>query len=471
MIDLPDWLKARPVEFACVLAARVALRVVPVLERALQEDGEERRRDVVLPAFLALAASSFAGAWPGRAEEAGKIARDAGKRADEAIGVLAHDAQMSVFDAIEAIGYEERQTMWQYENEARALGIATHAVNAVAQAARAVVYMVNAKARKGDRDTVSEAVASSALGARSAVYGIHGNTEFEDPSEGEPDEGVPPHIESFHASVNLDVNWIESSVNAGNRTEETVAGLSKEALWLDGTPSWASERWESLKDSLPEREGWGFWTAWYEARLEGRELDDVLERQILTIPRDDWERGPAHVNGIIAKMDKARSDPILFAMEHMMEELDLGVQVSSIDLSDHCDRIKKALPDDPSQAIGATKEMLEATMRTILDLREGSKGEKMAFEQLIDLCLEWLKLKAKTAPASDVDRYHGKFVSQAKRMILAISDLRNVAGTGHGRVKDKEPHVTAADARLVASVGITLVAWLLHHYIEFRALD
>ena len=48
-------------------------------------------------------------------------------------------------------------------------------------------------------------------------------------------------------------------------------------------------------------------------------------------------------------------------------------------------------------------------------------------------------------------------------MIETANELRNRAGTGHGRVVGKEPIITAADAGLVASAGLILAAWLLHH--------
>ena len=51
-------------------------------------------------------------------------------------------------------------------------------------------------------------------------------------------------------------------------------------------------------------------------------------------------------------------------------------------------------------------------------------------------------------------------------MIQTANELRNIAGTGHGRVVGNEPVVTAADASLVASAGFILVAWLLHHHAD-----
>ena len=180
---LQDWLSGRAVEFACVVAARAALRAAPVLEAALHEDGEERRRDVVLPWFRALAASSFAGAWPGRAGEVSKVARSAGQAAGATVSDLVDGARRNAFDAQEAIPdmYEE---VWRYENEAGALSVAQRAVDAAVEATQSVVAFVDAADGIGSSAAVYEAAVSATQVAHSAIDGIHGDTElFEGPEE------------------------------------------------------------------------------------------------------------------------------------------------------------------------------------------------------------------------------------------------------------------------------------------------
>lgn len=63
------------------------------------------------------------------------------------------------------------------------------------------------------------------------------------------------------------------------------------------------------------------------------------------------------------------ADPLLEALGHGIEQVH---QLSdTVDLREYTHRIQAALPGDPSQAIGTTKDMLEATMRTILHGRCG----------------------------------------------------------------------------------------------------
>lgn len=48
-------------------------------------------------------------------------------------------------------------------------------------------------------------------------------------------------------------------------------------------------------------------------------------------------------------------------------------------------------------------------------------------------------------------------------MIEVANELRNHAGTGHGKVAGEAPAVPLIDAQLVAAEGFILCAWLLRH--------
>lgn len=463
---LQDWLSGKDTAFACGLAARVALRVVPVMEIALHENEEERRRMVILPSFRALAAVNFAGACLGRAREVRNVARIAGQETGTIIKNFGYGARMGAIEAQEAIP-EIHEEVWRLERDARELEVAKRAVNAVVEATQSVVAKVDAEKGIGCPTAVFDAVIAVVQFAHNAIDGIHGDTELSDGTEeDESPSEVPPHIAEFWNAVTLDIEWLEAGVDARKELEEVVAGLSEKALWLDGTPVWASRRWADFKDRLPEMEGWEVWVGWYEARLAGQRLDTKLETDLLNIAIEEWRRGPAHVNAIIMTLVASRSDPLLVAITHGFEDLDQVKQVSSIDLQQYSDRIRDALPNDPYQAIGATKDMLEATMKTILDHRENRETGRRSFSDLTIRCLRELKLSGDSCPATEGEKHVRKIANYAQRMITTANELRNLAGTGHGRVVGKEPIVTDADAVLVASTGLILAAWLLHHHAD-----
>ena len=150
MADIADgdgleaWLEGKPTEFVCVIAARAALRVAPVLCQALGEDAEARRREVVLPSLRALAAANFAGAWPGRVAEIRKAARDVARETREAISDAATGARLSVVEATEAVP-EAHEYIWGIEWDARALEIAGRAVDAAVNSVQSAVDIVDAE--------------------------------------------------------------------------------------------------------------------------------------------------------------------------------------------------------------------------------------------------------------------------------------------------------------------------------------
>jgi hypothetical protein len=156
---------------------------------------------------------------------------------------------------------------------------------------------------------------------------------------------------------------------------------------------------------------------------------------------------------------ESAEDPLIEALAHSVADVQAVNAV--ISLSQYTRRVQESLPNDPHEAIGHTKDMLEATMRTIMDRRGKSLGKETDFPALTTRCMTELGLTPTTPPTSDGEKHVRKIASAAKTMIETANDFRNLAGTGHGRVIGKEIDVTPADASLVASSGLILAAWLL----------
>lgn len=153
-------------------------------------------------------------------------------------------------------------------------------------------------------------------------------------------------------------------------------------------------------------------------------------------------------------------DPVLKALTHSVEEMEAADDVS---FKAHSARIRQSLPSDPEAAIGATKDLLEAVMRTILH-RRGRDTDVVAsydFSKLMGECFHELGMNPSTSPSSPVEGQVRKFANQAKKMMEAANEFRNLAGTGHGRVAGSHPDVDPEDAAMVASSGLVLSAWLL----------
>ena len=462
--SLRTWLKGKPSGFACVVSARAALRVVPLLAGVLHDDEKERRAAIILPSFRALATSSFCARWPSRAAEIREAARIAGCEAGEAIGEASNNAQINLFEYKEILddvtfGFSD------LEENVRSLGVAGHAVDSAVNAAQAVVDIVDTDSGIAAPDAATESAIAACVAAHRAVDGAHGYTELyaalEKDVKDKPE--VATHIAYFWKAVERDAGLLMTENKQTSLSAGLAASLMEKALWLQGIPVWAGRRWADFKKEFPENEKWQVWTDWYERRLVGRSASEMLEFERVRIPNDEWKRGPAHVNAIIAKLIEGQADPLVAAVSRGFEELDAVRQVTSIDLTQHVQRIRDALPNDPYQVIGATKDMLEATMKTILHQRGHEETDNIQFPALANHCLLELGLKEASPPGTEVKRHLRRMASSAQRMIETVNELRNWAGTGHGRVVGREPEITEADASLVASAGLILAAWLLRH--------
>ncbi len=468
---LKTWLTDSPPEFACVLASRAALRVAPLLVEALHDDITTRRATVLLPCFRTLSTAHFASAFPMRVSEIRDDASAVAKVAGNAISEVADSAQISVIETTEAVP-EDHFLIHKIELDARALRVAEYAVHAAVHAVQAAIDTVDATNGIASPQAAFESATETIGTALNAVDGAHGYPQLLGNLEADSDTEIEStnHITKFWKAVELDAELLEAGEGAIGNIVESVADISSRALWLDDLPVWAGRKWTGFRDELPENEGWNVWMDWYEARLTGESSDGRMEFALVTIPKEDWAQGPTHANDIIAKLVETKPDPLVTAFAFGSEDQNAVNDV--IDLEMYSTRIRDALPDDPMLAIGTAKEMLEATMRTILQRRgmDKKKVDDFNFPDLTDRCFSELGLAIKSLPAteSDSENYLRTIASSAKEMVIASNRLRNRVGTGHGRVVGAEPMITEAEARLVASIGFILTAWLARHHSKIK---
>ncbi len=299
--DLVEWLRDKAPEFSCALAARIALRITPILRDILGEDAEARRTSIVLPGFRALAATNFAGTWPNRFGEVRRAARCASRSMRTAMGETHNEGQMNLIEGREAVS-EEFLYIRSLEADAEALGVASSAVDAVAHALQVAIHHADGSKGTSGPDAIGDSVLAAANAAHFAVDGANGYSEFRSGlmEDGKSVQEVPTHVSDFWKTVERDVVQIEEKWRDSGNPETAVQELSGMALWLGGIPTWASDRWADFVDDLPSDESWSVWIDWYEARLVGRLDDATLEAERLTIPEVVWKQGPAHVNSIIA---------------------------------------------------------------------------------------------------------------------------------------------------------------------------
>jgi hypothetical protein len=134
---------------------------------------------------------------------------------------------------------------------------------------------------------------------------------------------------------------------------------------------------------------------------------------------------------------------------------------------EHIDRIQKSISSDPSLAIGSTKELVEATLKTILTHLDIEIDKKDDVPKLLKKVQQGLEI----VPDSIDDAVKGAdmikiLLNNLGSVVIKLTELRNLYGTGHGKEK-KRNGLSERHARLAVGAGITLSTFLLETF-EYR---
>lgn len=131
---------------------------------------------------------------------------------------------------------------------------------------------------------------------------------------------------------------------------------------------------------------------------------------------------------------------------------------------EHIDRIQKSISTDPSLAIGSTKELVEATLKTILIHLDIEMDKNDDVPKLLKKVQKGLDI----VPDNIDDAIKGAemikiLLSNLGSVVIKLTELRNLYGTGHGKEK-KRNGLSERHARLAVGAGITLCTFLLETF-------
>lgn len=457
--SLDAWLSERPSEFAPILALRTALRLTPLLVEALHDDSQSRRSTILLPCLRALTSASIVAVPEENTDTFSRSASAAARHLSDEISELMYETNMNIVGLREIGEFECMDEIRDLEADRNRMGVACAVVNAALNAIQSSIDCANYLKNIGSKDASGLATIEtinayySALANLDLVGELHANSNQK---SGDSQESVSKSSELLVA-INKDVQVLDSTGSDTNDITNSLAVLSSKPLWFDSIPILMSRKWSEMKDALPESEGWRVWTDWYEAHLTGQPRDETLESILTTVPAEIWQDSVDQINSYMIESVQAQWDPMSVALNQGLEVVD---EIRNhVDLREHKERIMAALMVDPRLVIGATKDMLEAVMKMILRRRGQEIEANIAFSALINTCWSELKFNTHRKPSDEVEARLRKISSQARRMIEAANELRNFAGTGHGR--DVEHPLSTDDARMIASIGFVLAGWLV----------
>jgi hypothetical protein len=88
--------------------------------------------------------------------------------------------------------------------------------------------------------------------------------------------------------------------DAAQENPSTLYGIMP--LWPDGQPAREAQHWQTLKMALHDaRQNWQVWTIWYDDRLDGRTNSTEREEAYVDVPDDLWLADPTLVNAHIIR--------------------------------------------------------------------------------------------------------------------------------------------------------------------------
>ena len=240
------WLKRQPRSLSVALAARVALRVLPVYGAT-----DVSVRDLVLPVFRAAAVSWAAAKYPAHKKELAACAA----AADSAVSRL---RLASGLDA--PIGTMHQHLAAPFWAIAASIAAAEATFTRAAFAARA------AWAAKAAADAADAA-------------------------------------DAFWTAVSIDATRLELGVTASDLAGSRLWPQSQ------GQPDRLRSLWHEMEATLNAAgQDWQVWTDWYRDRLEGRPNDENQELTYVQIDEALWKEGPAVVNAVIrTRIEKLES--------------------------------------------------------------------------------------------------------------------------------------------------------------------
>lgn len=139
---------------------------------------------------------------------------------------------------------------------------------------------------------------------------------------------------------------------------------------------------------------------------------------------------------------------------------ELSTKFSSKYLSQQIDSMMKLQEENPTDAIGKAKELIESCCKTILDDLQIVQDKDWSVNQLAQKTLEQPHLLPKDIPntareAENMRALLGNLLQIATRM----GDLRNAYGSGHGK-KASFKGLESRHAKLAVGASITLVNFL-----------
>jgi hypothetical protein len=185
----------------------------------------------------------------------------------------------------------------------------------------------------------------------------------------------------------------------------------------------------------------------------------VFESQLRWLARQDWHRANS--------LDEVREllDDDGFELDERCQihwrrpsalEATLAGLTDPSGIRAELERIRRALPDDPAGAIGAAKQLVEATAKVVLTERSLPVAGDAKVPELVKAAQQALQLHpSSTIPGPDSSEAVKKILGGVSSIAVGVAELRNRGyGSGHGHVSTPTG-LSRRHAHLAVNAAIT----------------
>jgi hypothetical protein len=155
------------------------------------------------------------------------------------------------------------------------------------------------------------------------------------------------------------------------------------------------------------------------------------------------------------------------ARHHSLERISAAtVSFDLPELQRQIQRMHSAIEDDPGLAIGTAKELVESVCKTILDSRNIAYPSDADISALVKDARKALGLIPDSIPnAAKGAESIRRLLSNLANVAQGLSELRNLYGTGHGKVGAAKG-LSPRHARLAVGSAAALATFLFETHLE-----
>lgn len=196
----------------------------------------------------------------------------------------------------------------------------------------------------------------------------------------------------------------------------------------------------------------------YEQILDQYDESDSYHSKLLRVLRRD---GYGWSNGAVVGTSQLDADALLDAAQ----PLDVAHVLP------HIRRISESVEADPAQAIGSSKELLETVAKAVIKECGADPASYDTFPRLVKAAMKCLDLARESIPdAAKGSKSILQALSGMNQVVDAVAELRNLYGTGHGKLASAKG-ISPRHARLVVGSASTLAVFLLETLHDRRSVQ